>query len=302
MQGQSRRIPTIQIIVAPSSLGLKNKGVERLAQGLLACGLKEKLQSASPVVHVPTLNHLHSNQRDERTKCLNANAIHDFSYELAEAVSMAHEQRRFALVLGGDCSIVLGVMAALKRQGNFALIFIDAHADFYDPDTSTTGEVADMDLAIVTGRGPETLTNMHGLRPYVRDENVVHIGQRDQLQAAEFGSPDIRKTSVQCYSLQKIRDAGIMSVADEALSYISTLSLDGFWIHFDTDVLADDVNPAVDYRLPGGLRAAEATLLLKKLLETGRAVGMTVSIYNPDLDPDGTIAATITECVANAFL
>lgn len=57
------------------------------------------------------------------------------------------------------------------------LIFLDANADFYEPEKSITGEVADMDLAIVTGRGPELLTNINDQRPYLRDENVIHIGQ-----------------------------------------------------------------------------------------------------------------------------
>jgi hypothetical protein len=57
--------------------------------------------------------------------------------------------------------------------GRYGLFFINGHADFYQPEVSLTGEVADMDLAIVSGRGPDVLTNIEGLKPLVRDQDVV---------------------------------------------------------------------------------------------------------------------------------
>ena len=131
MQGK-----TIQIISAPSTLGLQSQGVELLAQKLLENGLVEKINSPLPIIAVPTLNAQRSNQRDPVTKCLNPVMIHEFSLSLKKVITDTHH---FALVLGGDCSILLGIMPALKSKGNYGLIFIDAHADFYEPDKSTTG-------------------------------------------------------------------------------------------------------------------------------------------------------------------
>ncbi|MBA4055469.1 MAG: arginase, partial [Marivirga sp.] len=228
-------------------LGLKSTGVERLPERLLAFGLKEKLHSDPPVIHVSTLNHLRSDIRDNETNCLNPIPIRNFSIELSKAISSIVASNYFAFVLGGDCSILLGIGAALKACGTYGLLFIDAHADFYEPGKSTTGEVADMDLAIVTGRGPELLTNINRLKPYVLDENVIHVGQRDEEQAEEYGSQDIRETAIRCFGLNKIRTRGMTSIINEVLNHMDTLKVDGFWLHFDTDVLSDEINPAVDY-------------------------------------------------------
>src|SRR5687767_10516508 len=123
----------LKIISAPSILGLKLSGVEQLPDSLLSSGLAIKLQSTHPVEHVPTLNHLYSRIRDSQTNCLNAVAVRNFSLELSKIVSETVLKKQFPFLLGGDCSILIGVMPALKALGNYGLIFLDAHADFYEP-------------------------------------------------------------------------------------------------------------------------------------------------------------------------
>jgi arginase len=291
----------IQIISAPSVLGLRSKGVERLAEIFLSLGLKEKLKAELPLIEVPLLNHKRSSVRDPQTHCLNGESIVEFSRSLIPVIGTVTGKKHFALVLGGDCSILLGIMPALKARHSTGLIFIDAHADFYEPEKSTTGEVADMDLAIVTGRGSELLTDIDHLKPYVPDEYVIHIAQRDQEEAERFGSQDIRKTKIACFSLQLIRDLGVKQVTEDVLQHIAKLKAEQFWIHFDTDVLADEINPAVDYRIPGGLQPDEVTYLISKFLSTGKIAGISVTIYNADLDMEGRIAERIVDCLSKAF-
>jgi arginase len=291
----------IEILAAPSILGLKPGGVEHLADRLLTCGLAEHLPSPYPVIPVPTLNSLYNPQRDPETHCLNAEPLRDFSLTLARAVSSTLSKGRFAVVLGGDCSILLGIMPALKERGSYGLIFLDAHADFYEPEKSVTGEVADMDLAIVTGRGPELLTNIYNLKPYVKDKHVIHIGQRDEAETQAYGSQDIRDTGIKCVNLAAIEKKGIDTIVTEVAEQVEQLAVDGYWIHFDTDVLSDAVNPAVDYRLHGGLLPEQVIRLMRSLLATGRMTGLSVTIYNPWLDSDGHIAQQITECLGAAF-
>lgn len=291
----------IDLLAAPSILGLKPTGVERLAQSLLDAGLTNYLRVTHPVVHVPTLNEQYSDERDPVTLCLNPVLIREFSLQLEAAVSRSLRLGRFPMVLGGDCSVLVGILPALKQAGNYGLLFVDAHADFYAPENSITGEVADMDLAIVTGRGPDLLTNIHQLRPYVPDEKVVHIGQRDEAEAQRYGSPDIRDTAIRCFSFATIREQGMEAVTNAILQHLPTLPADRFWIHFDTDVLSDDINPAVEYHLPGGLNWKEITFLLHHLLRTGRIAGMTVTIFNPAMDTTGTIAPAIVRSLGKMF-
>jgi arginase len=291
----------IEILSAPSTLGLRSDGVELLAETLLRAGLAQRLQVAHPVVQVPTLNEFRSKERDAATRCLNPHLIHKFSLDLGKTVTQTLDKQRFALVLGGDCSLLVGIMPALKVRGSYGLIFIDAHADFYSPEASTSGEAADMDLAIVTGRGPTLLTNINDKQPYVADQHVVHIGQRDWEETKHYGSPDIRDTAIRCFDLALIEEKGIVAIAAEVLEHIDSLPVDGYWIHFDTDVLSDDINPAVDYRLPDGLSFEQASYLMRHLLQTGRIAGMSITIYNPALDKTGTVAKGIIGCLAQLF-
>lgn len=291
----------IQIISAPSILGLKPSGVEHLAESLLAAGLAENLRTEYPVIHVPTLNTLYNDKRDTETNCLNTKSLIDFSLTLGKAVSDTINQKRFAFVLGGDCSILLGIMQALKRTGRYGIAFLDAHADFYEPSKSITGEVADMDLAMITGRGPAALTNINNGKPYVKDENVIHIGQRDWEETRKYGSQDIRDTIIKCISLADIEKKDLPVILPEILQHIRQSATDGFWIHFDTDVLSDEINPAVDYRLPGGLSFDQAEQLVRALLLTERIAGISITIFNPKLDRDGYIAKNITKSIARAF-
>ncbi|WP_207515871.1 arginase family protein [Longitalea luteola] len=291
----------IEIIAAPSILGLTLSGVQDLADSLLAAGLAQRLQVRHPVRHVETLNALYNEVRDTATHCLNPQLIRDFSITLGNVIISVIKEGRFPMVLGGDCSILIGIMSALKRSGSYGLIFLDAHADFYEPERSSTGEVADMDLAIVTGRGPAILTNIDDLQPYVKDENVVHLGQRDIEETVKFGSRDIRKSNIRCFSMVEINDRGIEQVMAEALPYILELSVESCWIHFDTDVLADEINPAVDYRLPGGLSFAQVEYVLRNIFQAVSIAGISVTCFNPRLAPDKSIARNIVESIGSVF-
>jgi arginase len=285
----------IQIISAPSILGLRPTGVEKLSTSLLSNGLAEKAGIVSPVIEAPDLNGQYDPKRDAETQCLNTDLIVQFSKSLAPLVQSTVKDKSFALVPGGDCSILIGVMAGLKPLGKFGLLFIDAHADFYSPETSITGEVADMDLAIVCGRGPDALTNIDGLQPYVEEKHVIHMGQRDQEETVIHHSPDIAKTEIKRFDLQTVSKNGIGRTLTDILNYVANMNVDGFWIHFDTDSLSDEINPAVDYRLPGGLKFDEVELICGTMMETGQVVGMSVTCFNPTLDRDGMISKNITE-------
>lgn len=192
-----------------------------------------------------------------------------------------------------------GYYAGVEEKGKYGLLFIDAHADFYDGDTSTTGEVADMDLAIVTGRGPVILTNIDNQLPYVKDKHVIHIGQRDWEETKHFKSPDLRETGITCFDAAYINEGGIEETTSEVLQRMNELSVDGYWIHFDTDVLTDEVNPAVDYHLPGGLQLPQVAHCIGELLATGKIAGMSITIFNPKLDKEGKIARAICDSLSN---
>jgi arginase len=291
----------LQIISAPSILGLRPSGVELLAESLLRNGLAKALNIANEVIYVDTLNDEYSRERDHATNILNPESIRKFSISLGKVLADTFTNNRIPFVLGGDCSILLAPAVALKALGNYGLIFLDAHADFYEPGKSITGEVADMELAIVTGRGPDVLTNINNLRPYFYDGNVIHIGQRDQDETLHYGSQDIRSTGINCFSHSDIRRSGVEQTIHKICDCIKNAEVDGFWLHFDTDVLSDDINPAVDYRLPDGMCFYEVEYIIRNILKCADLIGVDITIFNPQLDSDQVIARQIVQSIGRAF-
>jgi arginase len=280
-------MPRYAIIEAPSILGLKPTGVDRLPAVLLQHGLAEQLRARRAGRVVPTA--AYDTKRDPQTLTLNAPGIADYSVQLADAVTDVVERDEFPVLLGGDCSILLGSTLALRRRGRYGLLFIDGHADFYQPAANPNGEAASMDLAFATGRGPELLTNLEGLRPLVRDEDVVAFGFRDAHEQREYGSQPLPPT-VLALDLQEVRRLGVKQAAQRAVEHLTAADrpTQGFFIHLDCDVVSDALMPAVDYRIPDGLSWDELRTVLETALASGRAVGIEITIYNPALDADGS--------------
>jgi arginase len=287
------------VIDAPSILGLKPTGVEKLPEALKAAGLLEALD-AQCVDRIQPLEP-YSPVRDEFTRLLNGNAIRAFSLRLAKSMAEIVRRDNFIIVLGGDCSIIIGTLLALRRLGRYGLFFIDGHADFYQPEASVSGEVADMDLAIISGRGPDILTNINELKPYVKDEDIVIFGYRDAEQAASYESQDVTDTNIHVYDLSRVNELGITTASSLAMRKLLENGIDGFWIHLDADVLDDSIMPAVDYRLEGGLSFTEMSDLLRILCSSGKAVGMSISIFNPSFDSDGSIAKKFVSSIVKGL-
>lgn len=279
--------PAFVIVEAPSVLGLFPGGVEKLPQALLHAGLAQSLDAEVVTrVEPPAFDP----RRDPVSGLLNPHAIAAYSRALGAALQPLLERGRFPIVLGGDCSILLGCLLPLRQRGRSGLLFLDGHADFYQPEAEPKGEAASMDLALATGRGPAVVTDIDGLIPLVRDGDVVVLGRRDAEDAQAHGSQRIEDTTIQVIDLHDVRRRGAGACAADALVRLSDPTLDGFWIHLDADVIDDALMPAVDYRMPDGLSWDELASVLAAAVGSGHALGIDIAIFNPTLDPDGSIA------------
>jgi arginase len=283
----------LTIIQAPSVLGLRPSGVQDLPAALLDAGLRDRLAAVDggrvdPPEYDP--------RRDSDTGILNPGGIARYSLLLADAVGEVLARGGFPVVLGGDCSILLGNLLALRRRGRYGLLFIDGHTDFYQASAEPNGEAASMDLALATGRGPRILTDLDGRAPLVRDEDVVVFGFRDAEESAQAGMQPL-PPQLRTVDLKAVREAGALVAARRAVDRLAADDTAGYWVHLDADVLDDAVMPAVDYRLPGGLTWVELEDVLRTAMASGKAVGLDVTIFNPRLDPDRRIAARLAQCL-----
>lgn len=221
--------------------------------------------------------------------------LHAYTLKLAERISTIIDASEFPLVLGGDCSILLGSALAMRRLGEeiggrIGLVFVDGHSDFRHPGNAPyVGAAAGEDLALVTGRGEPALAGIEGRRPYFRDTDVVVLGIRENdeyrldLQAAGFA---VRPAPV-------LRAEGASRTASWARAQLSECA--GYWVHVDVDVLDAAIMPAVDAPTPGGIAFAELELLIAGLVGTPHCLGMELTIFDPDHDPQGTYAAVVVD-------
>jgi len=269
-------------------------------QPLLQHGLADELHARHAGRVEPKT--AYNTERDPATLTLNARAIAEYSVQLADTVAEVVGRGEFPILLGGDCSILLGSSLALRRRGRYGLLFIDGHADFYQPEANPNGEAASMDLAFATGHGPEPLTNLEGLRPLVRDEDVVLFGFRDAEEQRQYGSQPLPPQMLSM-DLKEVRRLGIERAAHRAVEHLtaSDRPTHGFFIHLDADVVSDDLMPAVDYRMPDGLTWDELRTALEVALASGRAVGIEITIYNPSLDESGASGRDLSRTLVRAL-
>lgn len=291
----------MDVILAPTNLGLSplspghEPGTWRAPNALMAAGLAEALGADVSVLSLPRPQYCPVSPAG--TLIRNGYAIRAFSLTLAEHVARSGQNGSFALVLGGDCSILLGALAGARRNGPLSLIHFDGHSDFrhpgnYDASRIMSG-VAGMDLALATGRGEPFLTQWPEIEgPLVPDDHVIQIGERESHDA-DFAWPDIAGTAITQIDIFDFQKIGVAAASAKIQALLTSHSEAGFWIHFDVDVLDQVVMPAVDCPGSPGLSPADMVSLLNPLVSDRCCLGMTVSIYDPEKDPDGHCAKTL---------
>ncbi|WP_369216781.1 arginase family protein, partial [Streptomyces flavofungini] len=192
----------IVVVDAPSNLGLRPPapgtvpGCYKLAGAMRERGIVRRLGAAEGGVVVPP--RYDRGDWQEGDGVFNAAAIAAYTVRLADRVERHVRAGDFLVVLGGDCSIQLGAALALRRVGRYGIAAIDGSADFRHPGNSgRIGAAGGEEMALATGRGQEDLTDIEGLKPYVRDEDVRLFGMRDDDgDRAEFTELKISHATV----------------------------------------------------------------------------------------------------------
>lgn len=308
--GADRRDARARLILAPSNLGLRptEHGVEpgtwRAPAALMAAGL-EAQTGADEVIALARPPYDFDVQPGTRIR--NGLTIRRFSLELGGAVLAALEADSFPIVVGGDCSVLLGCLYGARLAGGKGLVHVDGHSDFFHPgnyDTrSRLGAAAGMDLALATGRGEPLLTRWPEVDgPLVRDEDTVQIGERD-ARCPEYDEyyGDIVRTEITRMIVQDVLRDGVEAAADAAVERLRARGLDRAWLHVDLDVLDQSVMPAVDSPGSPGLDFTQLGVLLGILLKSGRFIGADIAIYDPERDPETRYAEPLVTMLDRAF-
>lgn len=291
----------IVLIEAPTNLGLKEPspgvepGVKFLPAALEKAGFSKSME-VKERLHVEPPPY--SMQLDKVSKVRNADAITGYSKKLAAAIKGVVERNKIPLVIGGDCSVMIGAGLALKQKGNFGLFHLDGHTDYMWPEFSQTGGAAGMGLALVAGIGHEKLANIEGLKPYIKEENIFCVGNREYDD--EYVELSL-KSNMKYIDLDNIRKQGTETIAHDFLQMVDEKKMDGFWIHFDVDALNDEVMPCVDSRTVDGLWYDELKKMLKPLIQSLYFTGMEITILDPTLDKEGKYINPFVKEMAEIF-
>lgn len=292
----------ISIISFNSNLGLiepapgVEPGVKKLPAQLRKSGFFDLIDPKEVIELEPPAYTMHL---DPVSDMRNTDLIADYARKQVPILRDVISRKYFALVLGGDCSILIGNALALKKQGVYKLFFIDGHTDFMLPAFSSTHGVAGMDLAIVTGHGHEKLSNIDGYRPYLKETDTWCVGNREY--DSDYVAA-IKKTGIHYYDLNNLRKSGMDNCIDSFFTCLSDEQPDGFWIHLDVDVLDPKIMSAVDSPDPGGLNYQELISLLNPLLSHSLCAGIEITILDPDRDPDGKIVQEFVSQIGNTIL
>jgi arginase len=266
---------------------------------LRALGLVERLEAQDLGDVTPDVPYRDAERPDNRVR--NEDDVADYSRRLGRRVAEIAGQDQFVVLLGGDCSVLLGALAGLREtKGEVGLVYVDAHADFASLDESPSGSACSMNLALASGRYDEgPLARLAGGSALVEPAHTVHIGRRDEGDAA-YGSDALRQSAIADVPARTVRARGADSIAREALERAAAAP-GGFWIHFDVDVLDPSVFPATGDLAPGGIDLDEAVELLGPLVQHPSALGMQLTLYDPTLDQDGHEAQKLVDLLERAF-
>ncbi|WP_043672361.1 arginase family protein [Streptomyces xylophagus] len=291
------------VLDAPSNLGLRPPapgtvpGCYKLAGALRDQHIVRRLNAREGGVVVPPRYDL--GEWKEGDGVFNAAALATYTRQLADRIEHHIRAGDFPVVLGGDCSIQLGASLALRRIGRYGLAAVDASPDFRHPGNSDRiGAAGGEEVALATGRGQDDLTDLEGLKPYLRDEDIRLLGIRDYF---EDDRAELAALKIPVVTVGELREEGPDTLARATAQSFAFPQLDGFWVHLDADVLDPSVMPAVDSPDPDGLLPHELVALLRPLLASPHCVGLNITIYDPDLDPEGSAGALLADLVVSAF-
>ena len=279
----------VAIVGAPSSIGLRPddrtgepQQVDRAPSTLRDLGLVQRLRATDLGDAVPPP---YKDFTRPPGRARNEAGLTAYYRVLADHVAAAVDDDQFVVVLGGDCSIVLGcLLGAGRRGGQIGLAYVDAHADFAAPEESQTGSAASMALALAVGRGDSPLARLADPVPLVDAEHVALIGRRDEGQS--YGHAALGVSGILDLPYAAIPPGAADAVASPVLERVGRDALNGFWILLDADVLDPLVMPAVGSPEPGGPGIDELATLLAPLVNHPKALGMALTLYDPSLDTD----------------
>jgi arginase len=304
VQSESKQEKAVGILGVPLAYGASMAGVELGPAALRVARLNKRIKQLG--YKVRDLDDLDVEEElppsDPGDKLKHLREIRDVCADLAQKVQGILEADEIPIILGGDHSIAMGSItgfSAYCRQRNETpgLIWFDAHADMNRPETTPSGNIHGMPLAVVLGYGAPELVNLGGFTPKLIPEFCVHVGARD-VDAGEREL--IRELGLRCITMREIDERGMSACMDEAIAIASRAS-GGYAVTFDVDALDPGDAPGSGTLVRGGLTYREAHLAMEKIADAGGMRSLEVVEINTALDVNNKTAELGVELILSAL-
>ncbi|MCK4509205.1 MAG: arginase [Desulfuromonadales bacterium] len=287
----------VQIIGVPIDLGQSHRGVDLGPGALRYAGLAARLEQLGYEVYdsgnlkVPVRESLSSERQNNYLPSIKA-----ICEDVCLAGQKAVEQGHIPIFLGGDHSIAVGTIAGVTQQQPAGVLWIDAHGDFNTMETSSSGNIHGMALALLLGQGYPDLVEIGGPGATLQPEDIVMIGVRD-LDDGE--RQNLRESGVTIYTMRDVDERGMGVVASEALERL--IHRERLHVSLDVDALDPQASPGAGTLVPGGLTYREGQLLMEIVADSGRLSSLDIVEINPILDSLNKTALTAVELAASLF-
>lgn len=292
---------TISIIGVPLDLGQSRRGVDMGPSAIRYAGVVGRLEEIGHrVIDEGDIQVRAAESRDRKdSKLKNLDEVIKANTALAKKVSGFVEAGQFPLVLGGDHSIAIGTLAGLaETYKNLGVIWYDAHADINTVETSPSGNIHGMPLAVSIGLGHPQLVNLQIDGAKLKPENVVIIGAR----SVDPGERElIKEKGIKVFTMHEIDRYGMTTVMEEAIAYLQARSVDGVHLSLDLDGLDPLYTPGVGTPVPGGISYRESHLAMEMLEDSGLITSAEFVEVNPILDEQNKTAEVAVGLMGSLF-
>ena len=281
----------ISVIGVPMNLGADRLGVDLGPIAIRYAGVKKRLERLGydfedlgdiPVVRPESATNAFNNLKylDEIVRV---------NTELCNRVAEVMASGRMPLVLGGDHSVAIGTMAGvMQHKERLGVIWFDAHGDINTAETSPSGNIHGMPVAVALGLGHESLTAIGGADKKLNPRNLVLIGSRD-LDTGE--RKILRDLGVTVFTMHEVDLLGMPKVMEEAIR-IASDGTDGVHVSFDMDAMDPFFATGTGTRVAGGLSYRESHLALELLAQAGIVTSVEFVEVNPLIDNKNETAET----------
>jgi arginase len=290
----------IDIIGVPIDLGADRRGVDMGPSAIRYAHLQKKLQELGCTVqdlgNVEVAIAEMCKITDLKMKYIDC--IEPMSRRIAGAVATSVQAGHFPLVLGGDHSLSIGSVRGAARVKKIGVIWIDAHPDFNTAETTPSGNIHGMSLALLAGLGDKRLVQLWDEAvPVIDPANIAIVGARD-VDSGE--KANLQKTGALVMGMEQVDRYGMVAVIEKAIERVSR-NTDGIYLSLDMDSLDPDHAPGVGTPVPAGLTQREAHLACEMIAETRKLIGMDLVEVNPILDGQNKTAALAVEFALSAL-